>query len=51
MPVTYVVNLVRHSANVETMGNTEFLITNLVLLTIGILFLIIASNKYVKQEI
>ena len=51
MPVTYVVNLVRHSANVETIGNTEFLFTNLVLLTIGILFLIIASNKYVKQEI
>ncbi|MDK2945431.1 ABC transporter permease [Geotoga petraea] len=51
MPVTYVVNLVRHSANVENIGNIEFLLTNLVLLTIGVVFLIVASNKYVKQEI
>ncbi|MGM0640148.1 MAG: ABC transporter permease [Thermotogota bacterium] len=51
MPVTYVVNLIRHSANVETISNFEFITTNLVFLVLGITFLIIASNKYVKQEI
>lgn len=51
MPVTYVVNLIRHAANVETISNFEFITTNLVFLILGFVFLIVASNKYVKQEI
>ncbi len=51
MPVTYVVKLIRHAANVETISNFEFISTNIVFLIMGVTFLIIASNKYVKQEI
>lgn len=50
LPVTYMVDIIRHSAGVEFMSSMEFGIINLIFVLGGILLLITASKIYVTSE-
>ncbi len=50
LPVTYLIDLFRHTAGIETMNIIKFAIINLVFITFGISLIYLASKKYVNSE-